>query len=223
MPSIYRKPCADTMKEDGESGYKSNGLWNKYAERLDSCDFFAGCGKKNGAVDFCAIAYCYWLFINVVSDSGELDDNDRKYMVHYAMYQSDSCCTSAGCEQQVQAYKNAGAWFTSAQDLCIGAQIFFQKWDDSQDRYVYYHTGGCYDWDDSYIYVTEANTNGCGETVNKRYSYSEFGNKIAGFGLPRFDGYEQTSAPADQKEETKVLNAVVKFKNGIPKHISIDL
>ena len=24
-----------------------------------------GCGKKNGAVDFCAIGYCYWLFVNI--------------------------------------------------------------------------------------------------------------------------------------------------------------
>lgn len=223
MATLFRKPCAETMKTDGESGYKSNGLWNKYAERLDKCDFFAGCGKKNGAVDFCAIAYCYWLFMNVVLDSGEPDDNDRKYMVHYAMYQSDSCCTSAGCEQQVQAYKNAGAWYVSPENLCIGSQIFFQKWDSSKGRYVYYHTGGCYDWDDNFVYVTEANTNGCGETVNKKYSYSDFGNKIAGYGIPRFDGYEQEPAKPNKELYTKSINATVTFENDIPKHISIDL
>lgn len=190
MASLYRKPCADTMRVDGESGYQSDGYWNKYAERLDACDFFAGCGKKNGAVDFCAIAYCYWLFLNVVTDDGEIDDNDRKYMTHYAMYQSDSCCTSAGCEQQVQVYKDHGAWFTDPKDLVVGDQIFYQKWDSDKGRYVYYHTGGCYDWDDEGIYVTEANTNG-GRTENKFYPYSEFGRKIAGFGHPRFDGYEQ--------------------------------
>ena len=205
MASLYRKPCVDTMREDGESGYQSNGYWNKYAERFDQCDFFTGCGKKNGAVDFCAIAYCYWLFLNVVTDDGEIDDNDRKYMVHYAMYQSDSCCTSAGCEQQAQVYKDNGAWYEDPKDLCVGVQIFYQKWDDNKGRYVYYHTGGCYDWDDEGIYVTEANTNG-GRTENKFYPYSEFGKKIAGFGLPRFDGYEPENAekePHESKDDSK--------------------
>lgn len=182
------------MREDGESGYQSNGYWNKYAKRLDECDFFAGCGKKNGAVDFCAIAYCYWLFLKVVTDEGEPSNDDRKYMVHWAMYQSDACCTSAGCEQQVQAYKNGGAWYEDPQDLVIGAQIFFQMWDDDKGRMVYYHTGGCYDWDNEGCYVTEANVSG-GKTENRFYPFSEFGNKIAGFGLPRFDGYEQDTEP----------------------------
>jgi hypothetical protein len=193
MASLFRKPCADTMREDGESGYQSNGYWNKYAERLDQCDFFTGCGKKNGAVDFCAIAYCYWLFVNVITDDGDITDDDRKWATHWFMYQSDSCCTAAGCEQQVQVYKDNGAWFTDPQDLVVGDQIFFWKWDEDKGRMVYYHTGGCYDWDDEGVYVTEANTNG-GKTQNKFYPYSEFGNKIAGFGHPRFDGYELTAS-----------------------------
>lgn len=192
MASLYRKPCADTMEADGNSGYQANGLWNKYAERLDAVDFFAGCGKKNGAVDFCAIAYCYWLFVNIICDDHVPDDNERKWATHWFMYQSDSCCTSAGCEQQVQVYKDNGAWFTNPKDLVVGDQIFFQRWDKDKGRYVYYHTGGCYDWDEDGVYVTEANTNG-GRTENKFYPYSEFGKKIAGYGHPRFDGYELTA------------------------------
>lgn len=199
MASLYRKPCVDFMIEDGESGYQSDGYWNKYAERLDACDFFAGCGKKNGAVDFCAIAYCYWLFMNVITDDGEPDDDDRKYMTHYAMYQSDDCCTSAGCEQQAQAYKNAGAWYEDPKDLCTGAQIFFQKWDSDEGRYVYYHTGGCIDWNEEGFYTTEANVNG-GKTEIRFYKFSEFGQKVAGFGLPRFDGYV---AENPEKENNK--------------------
>ena len=200
MASLYRKPCADTMREDGDSGYQSDGLWNKYAERLDACDFFTGCGKKNGAVDFCAIGYCYWLFVNIICDDHEPSDDERKWATHYFMYQSDSCCTSAGCEQQAQVYKNNGAWFTDPQDLVVGDQIFFQKWSEDAGRYVYYHTGGCYDWDENGIYVTEANTNG-GRTENKFYPYSAFGGKIGGFGHPRFDGYELSSS-GDHQEPT---------------------
>ena len=197
MASLYRKPCAETMKADGESGYQSDGLWNKYAERLDSVDFFAGCGKKNGAVDFCAIAYCYWLFLNIICDDHEPTDDERKWATHYFMYQSDSCCTSAGCMQQAQVYKDNGAWFTNPRDLVVGDQIFFQKWDNNRGDFVYYHTGGCCDWDDNGVYVTEANTDG-GKTKNKFYPYSEFGNKIGGFGHPRFDGYELITNPEPQ-------------------------
>lgn len=186
------------MRADGDSGYQSDGLWNKYAERLDACDFFAGCGKKNGAVNFCAIAYCYWLFVNIICDDHEPTEDERKWATHYFMYQSDSCCTSAGCEQQAQVYKNNGAWFTDPKDLVVGDQIFFQRWDNNAGRYVYYHTGGCYDWDDYGVYVTEANTDG-GRTENKFYSYSEFGRKIGGFGHPRFDGYELQTSNGNQE------------------------
>ena len=182
MASLYRKPCVDSAISD--IGYISDGLWNKYAERLDECDFFAGCGKKNGQVDYCGIAYCYWLFLNVITDDGDIDDNDRKYMVHYAMYQSDSCCTSAGCTQQANAYKDNDAWSSDPQDLAIGYQVFFQK-----SNGAIYHTGMCVDWDDNGIYTVEANVDSR-QTLKRFYPYSEFGNKIAGFGIPRFDGYE---------------------------------
>ena len=49
MASLYRKPCVDSAISD--IGYVSDGLWNKYAERLDECDFFAGCGKKSKMVN----------------------------------------------------------------------------------------------------------------------------------------------------------------------------
>lgn len=182
MASLYAKPCVDLAKDC--EGYKSDGLWNMYAERLDECDFFTGCGKKNGQVDYCGIAFCYWLFMNVITDSGEVTDDDRKYMTHYAMYQSDDCCTSAGCTQQSDAYKKAGAWYTNPQDLERGDQIFFQK-----SNGQIYHTGMCTGWDEDGAYVTEANVEGR-QTLTRFYPYSEFGGKIAGFGKPRYDGWE---------------------------------
>lgn len=186
MASLYRKPCVESAESD--IGYESDGLWNKYAERLDECDFFAGCGKKNGAVDYCAIAYCYWLFLNVITDDGNVDDNDRKYMVHYAMYQSDSCCTSAGCTQQANAYKNNDAWSTDYADLAVGYQVFFKK-----SNGAIYHTGICVDWDDEGFYTVEANVNSY-HTEKRFYKYGDA--KVAGFGIPRFDGYELSAAPS---------------------------
>ena len=198
MASLYRKPCVTSAEAD--IGYESDGLWNKYAERLDQCDFFASCGKKNGAVDYCAIAYCYWLFLNVITDDGDVDDNDRKYMVHYAMYQSDDCCTSAGCTQQANAYKNNGAWSEDYADLAVGYQVFFKK-----SNGAIYHTGICVDWNDEGFYTVEANVNSY-HTEKRFYKYGE--SKVAGFGIPRFDGYELAaetpsapSAPADEKPE----------------------
>lgn len=189
MASLYRKPCKDLAEEC--VGYKSDGLWNMYAKRLDECNFFAGCGKKNGAVDYCGIAFCYWLFMNVIVDSGEPDDDDRKYMTHYAMYQRDDCCTSAGCTQQAQAYKDNGAWYTNPQDLQVMDQVFFQKSNGD-----IYHTGACTDFDDNGAYITEANVEGR-QTLTRFYPYSEFGKKIAGFGRPRFDGWEQEGSSDD--------------------------
>ena len=180
MASLYRKPCVESAEDD--IGYESDGLWNKYAERLDECDFFAGCGKKNGAVDYCAIAYCYWLFLNVITDDGNVDDNDRKYMVHYAMYQSDDCCTSAGCTQQANKYKDNDAWSTDYADLAVGYQVFFKK-----SNGAIYHTGICVDWDDEGFYTVEANVNSY-HTEKRFYKYGDA--KVAGFGIPRFDGYE---------------------------------
>jgi hypothetical protein len=186
MASLYRKPCVDSALAD--EGYESDGLYNKYAERLDQCDFFAGCGKKNGSVDYCAIAYCYWLFLNVITDSGNVDDNDRKYMVHYAMYQSDDCCTSAGCTQQANKYKDNGAWSSDWSELCVGHQVFFQK-----SNGAIYHTGMCVDWDDEGLYTIEANV----DSYHTRKRYYKFSDpKLAGFGIPRFDGYELESKPS---------------------------
>lgn len=186
MASLYRKPCVESALAD--EGYESDGLYNKYAERLDQCDFFAGCGKKNGAVDYCAIAYCYWLFLNVITDSGEVDDNDRKYMVHYAMYQSDDCCTSAGCTQQANKYKDNGAWSSDWSKLCVGHQVFFKK-----SNGAIYHTGMCVDWDDNGLYTIEANVDSY-HTRKRYYKFSD--SKLAGFGIPRFDGYELNSKPS---------------------------
>lgn len=186
MASLYRKPCVESALAD--EGYESDGLYNKYAERLDQCDFFAGCGKKNGAVDYCAIAYCYWLFLNVITDSGNVDDNDRKYMVHYAMYQSDDCCTSAGCTQQANKYKDNGAWSSDWSKLCVGHQVFFQK-----SNGAIYHTGMCVDWDDNGLYTIEANVDSY-HTRKRYYKFSD--SKLAGFGIPRFDGYELNSKPS---------------------------
>lgn len=185
MASLYRKPCVDSAISD--IGYESDGLYNKYAERLDECDFFAGCGKKNGSVDYCAIAYCYWLFLNVITDSGDIDDDDRKYMVHYAMYQSDDCCTSAGCTQQANVYKANNAWSDDFSDLAVGYQVFFKK-----SNGAIYHTGICVDWDDEGFYTVEANVNSY-HTEKRYYKYSD--SKVAGFGIPRFDGYELAAAP----------------------------
>lgn len=195
MASLYRKPCVSSALAD--ENYESDGLWNKYAERLDQCDFFAGCGKKNGAVDYCAIAYCDWLFENVITDDSEPSDDDRKYMVHYAMYQSDSCCTSAGCTQQANVYKDNSAWSDDWSELCVGFQVFFKK-----SNGAIYHTGMCVDWDDEGLYVMEANV----DSYHTRKRYYKFTDpKLAGFGIPRFDGYDiEEDKPEPAPEPTPV-------------------
>ena len=57
MGSLYAKDLVDLALS--EIGYQADGKYNKYAEELDSIDYF-NMGPKNGSADFCAIFIC-WL------------------------------------------------------------------------------------------------------------------------------------------------------------------
>jgi hypothetical protein len=68
-----------------------------------------------------------------------------------------------------------------------GDQVFFVK-----SNGVYYHTGLVVDWDENGIYTVEGNTNG-GKVAKKFYNYDD--PKIAGYGRPRYDGWDIEAKP----------------------------
>lgn len=163
-----------------EVGYQAEGKWNKYAYDLDQVDFFTGCGKKQG-LDWCSVFTSWCAYMSVRNSDGEFDPD--VWDAHYFLYQPDSNDCAAVVSYVVQYYKEHGAWFTNPQDLCVGDQLVFQN------SKGYSHTGWCYDWDDYGCYSVEGNTNG-GMVDTHYYKFSEFGNYIAGFGRPRYDGKE---------------------------------
>lgn len=178
MGSLYSRDLIRVAL--AEVGYQAEGKWNKYAYDLDQVDFFTGCGKKQG-LDWCSVFTSWCAYQAVRNSSGEFDPD--VWDAHYFLYQPDSNDCAAVVGYAVDYYMQHDAWYTNSQDLCVGDQIFFQN------SKGYSHTGWCYDWDDYGCYTVEGNTNG-GKVDTHYYKFSEFGNYIAGFGRPRYDGKE---------------------------------
>lgn len=176
---------------EAELGYQAEGKWNKYAYDLDQVDFFTGCGKKQG-LDYCSVFTSWCAYQAIRNENGEFDPD--VWAAHYFLYQPDSNDCAAVVGYAVQYYKDNDAWYENPQDLCVGDQLFFQN-DDG-----YSHTGWCVDWDDNGVWSVEGNTNG-GKVAKKFYPYSEFGNYIAGFGRPRYDGKFYPGTDPDEDPE----------------------
>ena len=183
MGSLYKKNVISTALN--EVGYQADGKWNKYADELDSVDYFTGCGKKQG-LDWCCVFVCWCVYKNTEPDPDVWD-------AHYFLYQSDSCDMAAVVKYAAQYFKDKGAFDKETRYACTGDQIFFQN-----DNGELTHTGLVVDWDDTGIYTVEGNTNG-GQVAKKFYSYSS--SRIAGFGHPRYDA--EPDPKPDPEPKTK--------------------
>lgn len=178
MGSLYGKDVVDMALS--QVGYKADGKWNKYAAELDEVDFFTSCGKKQG-LDWCSVFTSWCAYKTTRNSSGEVEPD--KYDAHYFLYQPDNNDCAAVIKYVVQYYKQNHAYYTDPQELERGDQIIFQNSDG------YSHTGWCVDWDDEGFYTVEGNVSG-GQVLKKFYPYSSFGGYVAGFGKPRYDGWE---------------------------------
>lgn len=200
MGSLYAKDLLDTaLKEDG---YQADGGWNKYADELDKVNFFTGCGDKQ-YLDYCSVFTSWCAYKSTRNADGDIEPD--VWDAHYFLYQPDSNDCAAVVGYVVDYYAANDAWYTDPQELCRGDQIVFQN------SKGYSHTGWCYDWDENGCYTIEGNING-GKVGKKFYPYSEFGNYIAGFGRPRYDGWEfkvsdnNEPKPEPQPEPTPNIN-----------------
>lgn len=178
MGSLYAKDVLDIAL--AEVGYQANGKWNKFADELDKVNFFTGCGDKQG-LDYCSVFTSWSAYKAVRNSNGDFDPD--VWDAHYFLYQPDSNDCAAVVGYVVDYYARNNAYYTNPKDLERGDQMIFQN------SKGYSHTGWCYDWDEKGAYTVEGNING-GKVGTKFYPYSEFGNYIAGFGRPRYDGWE---------------------------------
>ena len=178
MGSLYAKDLVDLALS--EIGYQADGKYNKYAEELDSINYF-NMGPKNGSADFCAIFICWLAYRCSKPDPSKWD-------ARYFLFQPGSGeDLAASCGWGAQYYMDADAWTDNPER---GDQIFFVN-----SSGTYYHTGIVVDWDNDGVYTVEANTSG-GQTLKKFYRYDD--PKIAGYGRPRYDGWEEcTDEPPD--------------------------
>lgn len=182
MGSLYAKDVAKGAQA-WINYHEGANNWNIFAKILDECSYFAPQTKQN--IPWCAIfCDCICLLEALPKDR---DDEAKKYDAQYFLYQPSYNNYSAGAEEFADYFKAAGAWHTS--DPEIGDMCFF---------YVngkIGHVGIVVDVDE-YITTVEGNA---GDQVQKKwYSYDDIGDVIAGFGRPRYDGYEN---PSDANHE----------------------
>lgn len=171
--------------------------WNKFADLLDSINYYEGCGKKQNLPWCCA-------FVNATIYNACTTDTDPKWTAYYVMYQNIPN-TSNVVSYMANFFKNNDAYFTDTQDLQRGDIVFFQN-DDGLC-----HVGICVDWDDDGFYTVEGNK---GDSVQKcYYGYGEVGGYVAGFGRPRYDAWEPDEEPDPKPvDETVTVELPVLYK-----------
>jgi len=159
-------------------GYKEgSGNWNKYAQELDSINYFAP-QKKQG------VAWCNIFVDDVVYNASGKD----KSKTQKALYQPSYDNLSAACKYAAQYFRNHNAWSKTAS---VGAQIFFGKQGSET------HTGIVVSVGVSTITTVEGNA----DNMVKKRSYSKNDSKIAGYG---FIKYDSAPTPTPTKDEYTV-------------------
>lgn len=171
--------------------------WNKFADLLDSINYYEGCGKKQNLPWCCS-------FVNACILKACTTNTDPKWTAYYVMFQSTPNL-SAVVEYMADYFKKNDAYFTDTQNLERGDIVFFQN-DDGLC-----HVGICVSWSDNGFYTVEGNKE---NRVDKwYYEFSEVGGYVAGFGRPRYDAWEPdeetTSEPVD---ETVTVELPVLYK-----------
>ena len=194
MGSCYAKDVVNAAL--GEVGYQcGENKWNKYADLLDKCNYFTGCGDKQN-LDFCAVGLCWCVYVACKYPDYESDPDSAKWTAHYFTYQSDSCDTAAVVKYLYGFFPDDAITDNPER----GDFAIFQK-----SNGVMYHCGIVTSWDNDYIYITEFNTEG-GQVLTHAYPYSAIGNKIKCFCRPRYDGWEEgtedTGSNGNEKENT---------------------
>lgn len=194
MGSLYAKDLVELAID--QIGYQADGKYNKYAAELDSINYF-NMSPKDGVADWCAIFFC-WLAYKCAKPEPD------KWDAHYFLFQPDKGeDLAAGCGYAADYYMQNDAWTDNPER---GDQVFFKK-----SNGVYYHTGIVVDWNENGIYTVEGNTNG-GKVAKKFYNYDD--PKIAGYGRPRYDAWEEQKISDRQQIIDKLAHDCIEGKFG---------
>ena len=192
MGSLYAKDVIQIAKD--WIGYEEgSNNWNIFADVLDKCDYFAPQTKQN--VAWCAI-FCDFCALQAAIPQ-DRDNDAKKYDAQFFLYQPSYNNYSASASLMAGYFKNNNAFYSS--DPQPGDMIFFYSGDSIG------HVGIVEDVDDC---ITTIEGNAGNQVQRKWYDFDD--QRIAGFGRPRYDGYEQ--APSDlDNEMVENFNAYVKI------------
>lgn len=196
MGSLYAKDVIGVAKS--YIGYHENGNnWTVFAQVLDDCDYFDPQKKQN--VAWCGI-FCDFCCLEAAQPS-DRDNESKKYDAQYFLYQPSYNNYSASAALFATYFKNAGAFYDEPEK---GDMIFF-KMSDSNIGHVgiVEDTNGC---------ITTIEGNAGDQVQRKWYDYGD--SRIAGFGRPRYDGYEPSPTPTPPEPTKKITVELDELKRG---------
>ena len=181
MGSIYIR---DVLKvaEDNIGYHEGPNNWTIFAKVLDDCGYYAPQKKQN--VAWCA-TFCNYCMLKAAIPE-DRDDDSKKYDAQNFMYQPSYNNYSAAANLMAGYFKNAGEFYDDPE---VGDMIFFKMSDGSIGHVgIVEDTDGC---------ITTIEGNAGDQVQRKWYDYGD--DRIAGFGRPSYDGYEQDSDDSDDK------------------------
>lgn len=172
-------------------GYKEGANnWNKYAQDLDSINFYNG-KKQNGPWCDDFVDWCVW----------EASGKDKARALA-ALYEPTKDNCGAGCKYSARYFRSKGAWSKTPR---LGDQIFFGK--EGAET----HTGLVVAVGVSTITTVEGNKS----NAVKKCSYSKNDSKIAGYGRIKYDSEPQPApTPTPTPKGDKVMIELNVLKQG---------
>lgn len=180
MGSLYAKDVIEVAKSN--IGYHENGNnWTIFAQVLDDCNYYAPQKKQN--VAWCG-TFCNYCCLEAALPA-DRDNDDKKYDAQYFLYQPSYNNYSASAAYFARYFKDAGAFYDEPEK---GDMIFFLMSDGNIG-----HVGLVEDVSETVITTIEGNA---GDMVQRKW-YDKGNSRIAGFGRPRYDGYEQDNSQDD--------------------------
>lgn len=199
MGSLYAKDVIE--KAQSFIGYHEGpNNDNYFADVLDGCDYFAP--QKKQYVPWCAVFCDACCLLAAIPE--DRDDDSKKYDAQYFLYQPSYNNYSASANLFAGYFISAGAWFASPEP---GDMIFFK---DSGGAIV--HVGIVESVEGRTINTIEGNAS----DMVRRKSYDIGSERIAGFGRPRYDGYEQEQeTPPASSEDNGPAEDYQKIKDTI--------
>lgn len=188
MGSLYAKDVIQIARD--WIGYEEGpNNWNIFADVLDKCGYFAPQEKQN--IAWCAI-FCDFCALQAAIPQ-DRDNDSKKYDAQYFLYQPSYNNYSASASLMAGYFKNNGAFYSS--DPEPGDMIFFYSGDSIGHVGIVEDVDGC---------ITTIEGNAGDQVQRKWYDFDD--QRIAGFGRPRYDGYEQAPSASDPGSNEAVEN-----------------